>query len=253
MPNGVGMMGTLGTIAPLADISSGLGRTIGTAFAGPSPYEQAIDPAMQSYRQYMQEAQRVLGEHEAAGREDVGARLRAAQLYGAPYREAGAGALGTYTGSLGLGGTEAQQAAQRTFQTSPEYQFALEEGLKAIRRGMAPTGLRGSGAEQKELMRYGMGLAGQEYGTWQDRLSKLAGLGAETGERAATRETGAGSLLAQLGLGYGGKLAGLYGDIGTAQAESILARAQAEAQREAERRESMSQWGPMGGILSALF
>lgn len=209
-------------------------------------YGRGVESAMGQYKQYMGEAQRALEEHERIGREDIGEALRRAQVYGAPYREAGEEALGTYRGALGLGGSPAQQAAQAAFQASPAYQFMLQQGLQATRRGMAPTGLRGSGAEQRALMRYGTGLAAQEYGTWQDRLSKLAGLGAEVGERAAGREFETGGLLGTLGARYGGSLADVQRDIAQATAEAELARAQYAAQQEAARQRGIS------GILGSL-
>lgn len=221
-----------------------LGGGLTSLFGGGVDYEAGIDRSMQQYRQYMQQAQQALEERERYGREAITGGVERAQVYGEPYRAAGAGALGTYMGGLGLGGSPAQQAAQQAFQTSPGYQFAMQEGLRGIQRGMAPTGLRGSGAEQRALMRYGTGLAGQEYGRWQEQLAGLAGLGAGAAEQAAGREYGAGGQLAGLGLGYGGQLAGLYGQMGQAQAESELAKLQM-AQQAAQQRSQA------GGTLGA--
>ncbi len=212
-------------------------------------YGRGADEAMRQYRKYMEEAGRILGEHEAAGRGDITGGLERAQAYGEPYRGFGEEALGTYRGALGLGGSRAQQTARAAFQASPAYQFMLEEGLRATRRGMAPTGLRGSGAEQRALMRYGSGLAAQEYGAWQDRLAKAAGLGAELGEQAAGRELTAGEALGQLGYGYGTQLGGLQQSLGQASAEAELAKVQYAAQQEAARQKGISDI--LGSIGSA--
>lgn len=69
------------------------------------------------------------------------------------------------------------------FEASPGYQFRLDEGNKAIERaasagGYLPGGPGGeSGAFTKGLMRYGQGLASQEFGEHFNRLGVLAGTG----------------------------------------------------------------------------
>ena len=49
------------------------------------------------------------------------------------------------------------------FEEDPGYQFRLDEGLKAVRRGMNASGMRGSGATMKALTEYGQGFASNEY------------------------------------------------------------------------------------------
>ena len=242
------MANGIGNVALAGMAGSSLLGGLGGLFGG-TDYGEDINRAMGYYQQGMREAERALTERETVGREDIQSALREAQLYGEPYREAGTTALQSYLGSLGLGGSPAQQAARQAFQVSPGYQFALEQGLKGIRRGLSATGLRGSGAEQKELLRYGQGLAAQEYGDWQDQLRQLAGLGAETGEMAAQRQYGTGGLLANLGLGYGGQLSQLYGTMAQAQAESELAKAQIAAQQRAAQQQALGSTGLAGGLL----
>lgn len=84
----------------------------------------------------------------------------------APWREAG-----------GRGLTRLEQLVNVPFEASPGYQFRMEEGARAIDRGMNAQGLYGSGARAKALMRYGQGLAGEEYGNYMNRLAALAGIG----------------------------------------------------------------------------
>jgi hypothetical protein len=194
-------------------------------------YEDSINKAQDYYQQGMGQAQQQLREHEAQGRGDIQQGLAGAQQYGAPYRQAGESALDPYLGSLGIGDSAQRRAAQEAFQTSPAYQFALEEGLKGVQRGLAPRGLLGSGREAKELSRYATGLAGQEYGKWQAQLANLAGAGQMGSEQAAQRQYQSGSQLAQLGAGYGSTLADLYGQMAQSRAESELAKAQQSQQR----------------------
>lgn len=273
MPNG-------GMIPAIMGAGTAIGGALGGLFGGGAKrYGSDVDRAMQQYRQYMQQAEQTLTGHEAAGRQDIQQALAAAQGYGAPYRGAGAAGLQAYLGSLGLpqqvteatdmpypdaGGMlpvsppgtaatpeSALDIARKMFESSPGYQFALKQGLQGVRRGMAAGGLRGSGAEERALQRYGTGLASQEYGAWQDRLKGLAGMGAETGERAAERAYGTGTALSGLGERYGGALAGLYGMLGQAGAESELAKAQMAAQERAERARGLGGLGLGGALLSA--
>lgn len=93
----------------------------------------------------------------------------------APFREAGLRGLAQYEGTLGP-----------SFQESPGYRFAFDEGVRAIDRGASARGLLGSGGRLRELTRYGQGVANQEFGGYQNRLASLAGIGqTATGTTAA--------------------------------------------------------------------
>jgi hypothetical protein len=117
---------------------------IGTALIGSNASKKAANTAAQAAQQA-----------QAVSREDL-----------APWRETGAWALGQLRDQLGGG-----------FQASPGYDFAMGEGLRAIDRAASARGLLGSGSRLRELMRYGQGLANQEYGSYLNRLAALAGIG----------------------------------------------------------------------------
>lgn len=125
----------------------------------------------------------------------------------APWRTAGASALGALTNAYGLTGTSANPGAVGTeqgqpdtgayggFFTSPGYAFRRDEGLKAIDRGAAATGRLGSGETIKAEQRYGEGLAASEYDAYTSRLAQLAGLGqSATAGTAAAGSTAAGNI-----------------------------------------------------------
>ena len=190
----------------------------------------AIRNAGQTYQQYLQKALGALQQHEQAGRGDIEDYYGRGVGFGAPYREAGQQALGAYQGSLGLQGPAGQQRAIDTFRASPGYQFALNQGLEGVKRQEAARGLGGSGAELRALQRTGQGLADQEFGQYQQRLAGLAGAGQQAGLAAQQGAFGAGGQLAQLGLGYGGQIAGMYGTLGQEQAQSQLAAAKVKQQ-----------------------
>jgi hypothetical protein len=77
-----------------------------------------------------------------------------------------------------------QQSAQNptgpdtsVFFESPDYQFNLGEGQKAIDRSLVARGRGLSGAGVKEGVRYASGMASNEFGNFYNRLANLAGLG----------------------------------------------------------------------------
>lgn len=67
------------------------------------------------------------------------------------------------------------------FYTDPGYQFAQEEGQKAIERSAAARGGLKSGGTLKDLTRFGQGLANQQYSDYWNRLAGLSNVGQTTG------------------------------------------------------------------------
>lgn len=55
------------------------------------------------------------------------------------------------------------------------YQFALGQGQQALERSQAAKGMSASGNTLAELLKYGQGMASQQYDTEADRLSDLSG------------------------------------------------------------------------------
>lgn len=98
-------------------------------------------------------------------------------------------------GSGGYDPRAADQAdAMKYFYTSPDYQFRLSEGQKALDRSAAARGMLLSGAQLKGTERFGQETAAGEYGDYVNRLLAAAGMG-----QTATG-TGAG-IMAQAGAG----------------------------------------------------
>jgi len=89
-----------------------------------------------------------------------------------------------------------QDATLQMLQQSPDYQFALQEGLKATDLAMNKRGLLGSGRASKERMRYGSGLASQKLQDYRNSLAALSGTGqttsAQIGQFGAGAAQGAG-------------------------------------------------------------
>lgn len=81
-------------------------------------------------------------------------------------------------------GTDALQRIQRLqtgdfsgFYQDPGYQFQLQQGNEALLRGAASRGALNAGGTDVDLMRYGQGMASQQYGDYYNRLAQLAGMG----------------------------------------------------------------------------
>jgi hypothetical protein len=109
----------------------------------------------------------------------------------APWRETGATAVEEYgrlygVGRDGLVSDEERQGALDRFETSPGYQFRMDEGIKAFDRSASAKGQLSSGGTGKALTRYAQGVASDEFGSYASRLAQLAGAGQQaTGSTAA--------------------------------------------------------------------
>lgn len=91
-----------------------------------------------------------------------------------PYITAGGNALGTMQ-ALNNGDFSA-------FKVSPDYQFALTQGLQGLDRSAAARGSLYSGGHSADVLGYASGLASQNYNNFYNRLAGLA----QTGQSAAS-------------------------------------------------------------------
>lgn len=91
------------------------------------------------------------------------------------------------------------------FKQSPNYQFTLDQGLKAIEKRNAATGSLLSGGLFKELQSYGQQTASGEYNNFISQLFQQAGIGQAADTNAASVIQGIGSQ--QAGYNYAGGMA----------------------------------------------
>lgn len=73
-----------------------------------------------------------------------------------------------------------------SFQQSPDYQFAFDQGMQGLDRSAASRGSLYSGGADADRIKFGQGMANQNYGTYYSRLSDLA-----TGGNATAGSLGA--------------------------------------------------------------
>lgn len=95
------------------------------------------------------------------------------------------------------------------FTQSPDYKFAYDQGMQTLDRSAASRGNLFSGGHSADLVKFGQGLATQNYGNYYNRLASLAGVG----QTAATN-------LGSFGQSTANSLAGLYQNMGNNRASS---------------------------------
>lgn len=139
-------------------------------------------------------------------RTDINAGFGQAEQYFRPYQQGGEQA---YQQQLALSGALGQGAFNQARQQSPYEQFLYEQGMRANLSGAAATGGIGGGNVQKELQRFGQGLASQGLQQQIGNLSALSGMGIQGSQALSGLATGR---------------AGALGDIGMNTAQNVAAQ-----------------------------
>lgn len=148
----------------------------------------------------------------------------------APWREAGSQAI-----SQGL----AMLQPGYDYTTSPGYQFRFSEGQRAVDSGAASRGRLMSGGTIKDEMRFGQGLAAQDFNDQFNREMAIAG----GGQQAATSG-------AQLGQNTANGIADLFTQAGNARASGYVGQANAWTNGLNNVFGSGGNGGSLGGLLS---
>ena len=125
-----------------------------------------------------------------------------------PWMQAGTGALGQMQ-ALNKGDFS-------QFYQSPDYQFALDQGIKGLDRSAAARGRLYSGGYGQDLTQYAQGLATQNYGNYYGRLADMAGVGNTTASNLGT-----------FGANKANQISNQYGNIGNARASAYQGYANA--------------------------
>jgi hypothetical protein len=126
---------------------------------------------------------------------------------------------------MALTGASGQDAFNKAFTESPVQQFLMERGNRNILANAAATGGLGGANVQKELSRYGQGVAGQALQDQINNLMGLSGQGFNAASNASQLAAGSGNLLsgitqstglnsANVGMSGGNAIAGLQGNLG---------------------------------------
>ena len=129
-----------------------------------------------------------------------------------PYAQAGTTALQQ---QLALSGALGQDAFNQAYQESPQMAFLREQGMRANLAGAAATGGLGGGNVQKELQRFGQGLASQGLQQQIENLNALSGQGFNAATNASNVATTGGTNLANIASQLGANQSNLYQNQGS--------------------------------------
>lgn len=139
-----------------------------------------------------------------AGKQSIAEQKRQFDLSRAdqmPWLQAGTSALGQQQALL--------SGDYSKFYDSPDYQFALDQGMKGLDRSAAARGRLYSGGYGQDLTKYAQGMATQNYNNFYDKLAGLS----RTGSNTATN-------LGQLGQNYANAYGNAQTQIGNARASA---------------------------------
>ena len=136
-----------------------------------------------------------------------------------PYAQAGTTALQQ---QMALSGALGQDAFDQAYQESPQMAFLREQGMRANLAGSSATGGLGGGNVQKELQRFGQGLASQGLQDQINNLSTLSGQGFNAATNASNVATTGGTNLANVASQLGANQSNLYQN----QGQNLSAMAQ---------------------------
>lgn len=144
-----------------------------------------------------------------------------------PWRQQGAKSLAQLAELMRPGTDMTTRFSAGDFETDPGYQFRLQQGNQALNRYQAARGMLNSGAALKAAMKFGQGLASDEYqnayNRWaqqnSDIYNRLAGLSG-TGQQTSNQ-------LASLGSNYASQYGQNLGQAANARASAYAAQAKA--------------------------
>ena len=135
-----------------------------------------------------------------SARNDITGEFGRAEGMFDPYAFGGKAALQK---QLALSGALGQDAFNAAYQESPQMAFLREQGMRANLAGAGATGGLGGGNVQKELQRFGQGLASQGLQQQIANLGSLSNQGLNAAGSAAGIATSGGTNLANLGVSRG--------------------------------------------------
>lgn len=223
--------------------------------------------AIQTLQAYEPRSLAALGEGYDAARGEYGQMGASADLF-RPYAETGGRAFDLLAGSYGVNGAGGNQAAVGAFQSSPGYQWGVDQATDAVARKAAAAGVAGSGNTLAAISDRAGQMANQEYGNWRAGLRDIGQTGFNaTGSIAQLQSgmhKGLGDLFAAEGTGLGnilqqnaGRIAGTYSDTANTGVNALARTTEGLVNQntlghQAGQTASANQWGAGMGLLSLL-
>ncbi len=113
-----------------------------------------------------------------------------------PWAQGGGQAFQQQAAFTGALGPEAQSQAYANYQEGPEQAFLREQGEQAVLRNASALGGLGGGNVRKDLMRFGTGLAAQDFQNSFNRLGSVSGMGGQAASQLASGQLQSGQFQA---------------------------------------------------------
>lgn len=213
--NGLELTGR--TLGPRTDVATGLRGSEDAIAAGLQDAKGTIGGAISGANSKLNQA-RDTG--VAAIDEDIGRALGGLDTFSGNGRNAS----DMLAALNGLQGPEAQKQAIATFMKSPETAFVQDQGEQSVLRSAAALGGLGGGNVQKDLVRFGQGLASTRFENYANRLSGDANRGLSSAStQGGFLTSGAGmkgNLIGSTGIAGAGIQADLGRALGGMQADA---------------------------------
>lgn len=191
-----------------------------------------------------------IGAGKAGGKAAAGYQ-KAAGIYGdvykdqkaaiQPYQQFGSDAMARLSSIYGFGPGGSGQPDFSAISNSPEYQFALQQGQRAVDNGAASRGMAFSGRNIKDTMRFGQGLASSQMQNYLNRLQGFTGVG----------QNALGQFMNASG-NYGQNMGNAAIGVGNARAASTLGRYNALGQGLQQGAQFLGSLGSFGGAVQGL-
>ena len=203
-------------------IRGGLADATGTLRGAETSSRADIDSALQRINQLY--GINIDDLRSAAGQasQQINTGFDEARGYFQPYQQGGEQA---FQQQLALSGALGQDAFNQANMESPYVAFLREQGMRANLAGASATGGLGGGNVQKELQRFGQGLASQGLQQQFQNLGSLSGMGMQGSQALSGLATGRAGALGDITLntaqniaGQRGQQAGYEGQAGVALA-----------------------------------
>lgn len=134
-----------------------------------------------------------------------------------------------YLNSLGVNGAAGNAAATQAYQQSPGYQNTLNQGLDAITRQRAASGMLNSGNTSIDTMNYATGLANNDYTNWQNQLAGVNNNALSATSGAASGQAGVYGAQSDLSQQNAQNQVGLLGNYTSGNAAANNSQAAGEA------------------------
>lgn len=155
----------------------------------------AADKAAEAQKAGLAKGLDQYGQYAAQGRDALNTSYAAGLK---PYQQnfdVGSAGQKNYADATGANGPAGNAQALTDFQTSPGYQFSLDQGAQNLMRNKAATGQLASGGTNVDLMKQGVGAADQEWQAYVKNLLPFLSTSANAANGIGTLNAGLGNSL----------------------------------------------------------